>query len=177
MTGVRTQRLGELPRACSPTDGYPSRLSKIGSRERVPLGIDTAIPAAVRGGTAAGITRRRDHGADGDRTHDLRLAKPALSQLSYSPEGGGAEAASPKRARGQARRASRGRSSLPSHFRLPPGAGSRCSCLDAVLLWFGDFPYSFRPARDQARQPLPPKWAQVESNYRPHPYQGCALAN
>ncbi len=25
------------------------------------------------------------HGADGDRTHDLRLAKPALSQLSYSP--------------------------------------------------------------------------------------------
>ena len=24
-------------------------------------------------------------GADGDRTHDLRLAKPALSQLSYSP--------------------------------------------------------------------------------------------
>ena len=26
-------------------------------------------------------------GADGDRTHDLRLAKPALSQLSYSPTG------------------------------------------------------------------------------------------
>jgi hypothetical protein len=25
------------------------------------------------------------HGADGHRTHDLRLAKPALSQLSYSP--------------------------------------------------------------------------------------------
>jgi hypothetical protein len=24
-------------------------------------------------------------GADGDRTHDLRLAKPALSQLSYGP--------------------------------------------------------------------------------------------
>ena len=49
------------------------------------------------------------HGADGDRTHDLRLAKPALSQLSYSPS-------------------------------------------------------------DR-------EWAQVESNYRPHPYQGCALAN
>src|SRR5262249_1328139 len=27
----------------------------------------------------------RENGADGDRTHDLRLAKPALSQLSYSP--------------------------------------------------------------------------------------------
>ena len=26
------------------------------------------------------------HGADRDRTDDLRLAKPALSQLSYSPE-------------------------------------------------------------------------------------------
>ena len=25
------------------------------------------------------------NGADGDRTHGLRLAKPALSQLSYSP--------------------------------------------------------------------------------------------
>ena len=25
-------------------------------------------------------------GADGDRTHDLRLAKPALSQLSYGPQ-------------------------------------------------------------------------------------------
>ena len=33
--------------------------------------------------------RRRDlRGADRDRTDDLRLAKPALSQLSYSPEVG-----------------------------------------------------------------------------------------
>ena len=30
-------------------------------------------------------SRRFLDGADGDRTHDLRLAKPALSQLSYSP--------------------------------------------------------------------------------------------
>jgi hypothetical protein len=29
---------------------------------------------------------RPSHGADGDRTHDLRLAKPALSRLSYSPD-------------------------------------------------------------------------------------------
>jgi hypothetical protein len=27
----------------------------------------------------------KSHGADRDRTDDLRLAKPALSQLSYSP--------------------------------------------------------------------------------------------
>ena len=38
------------------------------------------------------LSRRRDRnttlrGADRDRTDDLRLAKPALSQLSYSPEG------------------------------------------------------------------------------------------
>ena len=46
-------------------------------------------PRSGSAGTAAGITRRRAYGADGDRTHDLRLAKPALSQLSYSPEGGG----------------------------------------------------------------------------------------
>jgi hypothetical protein len=31
-------------------------------------------------------TLRRTCGADRDRTDDLRLAKPALSQLSYSPE-------------------------------------------------------------------------------------------
>ena len=33
----------------------------------------TRTPATLRGGD------------DGDRTHDLRLAKPALSQLSYVP--------------------------------------------------------------------------------------------
>ena len=32
------------------------------------------------------VTRtRRNRGAERDRTDDLRLAKPALSQLSYSP--------------------------------------------------------------------------------------------
>ncbi len=34
---------------------------------------------------------------------------------------------------------------------------------------------------DDRLKPVPPKleswWAWVESNYRPHPYQGCALAN
>ena len=32
------------------------------------------------------ITEYEAGGADRDRTDDLRLAKPALSQLSYSPE-------------------------------------------------------------------------------------------
>jgi hypothetical protein len=32
------------------------------------------------------VTHRSHGGADRDRTDDLRLAKPALSQLSYSPE-------------------------------------------------------------------------------------------
>ena len=50
--------------------------------------IDIAIPAAIhRYRIAVGITLTSPDGADGDRTHDLRLAKPALSQLSYSPEG------------------------------------------------------------------------------------------
>ena len=55
-------------------------------------------------------------GADGNRTHDFRLAKPALSQLSYSPA-----------------------------------------------------------ATERPRAAL--RWAQVESNYRPYPYQGYALAS
>lgn len=29
--------------------------------------------------------RKKQNGQGGDRTHDLRLAKPPLSQLSYSP--------------------------------------------------------------------------------------------
>ena len=36
----------------------------------------------------ADSTGARCGGADRDRTDDLRLAKPALSQLSYSPGGG-----------------------------------------------------------------------------------------
>ena len=35
----------------------------------------------------------RIRGAERDRTDDLRLAKPALSQLSYSPVGGGGRVA------------------------------------------------------------------------------------
>ena len=35
--------------------------------------------------TVGGRPTAPDGGADRDRTDDLRLAKPALSQLSYSP--------------------------------------------------------------------------------------------
>ena len=62
--------------------------------------------------------QHEDGGARRDRTDDLLLAKQALSQLSYGPEG-------PK-----------------------PDERSRRE-------W----------------------WAWVDSNYRPHPYQGCALTN
>jgi hypothetical protein len=60
----------------------PFRLSKTGRAvltAREPLQCD---PRACRRHDRAS---QCDHGADGDRTHDLRLAKPALSQLSYSP--------------------------------------------------------------------------------------------
>ena len=47
------------------------------------------LPDTVRLWPAArlgpGRDRPHDSGADRDRTDDLRLAKPALSQLSYSP--------------------------------------------------------------------------------------------
>lgn len=58
----------------------------------------SAIGAAVSGGASSlwtldmneartDVLALRIHGGDdGDRTHDLRLAKPALSQLSYVPE-------------------------------------------------------------------------------------------
>src|SRR5207247_8158630 len=57
---------------------------------------------------------------------------------------------------GQAREASRGPSSLPSHVRLRPGAGP------VALVWMLSssglgFPYSFRRAGDQACYLSPPK--------------------
>ena len=66
------------------------RLSKTATR--------IADPACVGPGALEGHFRisfaalrrsktRGDGGADRDRTDDLRLAKPALSQLSYSPSG------------------------------------------------------------------------------------------
>ena len=52
-----------------------------------------------RGGSknlsAQGAEENRTGGADRDRTDDLRLAKPALSQLSYSPTLGSPERGGP----------------------------------------------------------------------------------
>src|SRR5262245_15704897 len=86
-------RLGELPRACSLLTDYPSRLSKT-ETGRCPAHIASSFEIARE----APFPHIPDHsllddGADGDRTHDLRLAKPALSQLSYSPVAPGAFAA------------------------------------------------------------------------------------
>ena len=115
------------------------------------------------------------HGADGDRTHDLRLAKPALSQLSYSPLWKG------NTERRESRRAGsnhlcEGGSSLPSSSgvaRAPvplPSSGY-------FLLRYGGLLYRLGPVSDQDLVNFLPEWAQVESNYRPYPYQGYALAN
>ena len=70
-------------------------------------------------------------GGERDRTVDLRLAKPALSQLSYTPVSDFG---------GQINR---------DQIHLTP---------DSCLL-------------------IPEWWAWVDSNYRPHAYQACALTN
>ena len=82
-------------------------------------------PRSGSAGTAAGITRRRAYGADGDRTHDLRLAKPALSQLSYSPEGHGGRTVG-----GQARSASVKRPKPTLSGPVPVTRRKGGSCLD-----------------------------------------------
>src|SRR5262245_51229045 len=63
---------GELPRACSHVRYTVTRL-------------DCQRPARRHGLRKGSCRGDRRTGADGGRTHDLRLAKPALSQLSYSP--------------------------------------------------------------------------------------------
>ena len=55
-----------------------------------PLGVYSIV--RERAGEVAALAAfecltRKSGGAERDRTDDLRLAKPALSQLSYSPEG------------------------------------------------------------------------------------------
>ena len=67
---------------------------------------------------------RPSHGADGDRTHDLRLAKPALSRLSYSPDSH-AQGASPRHcALEKAGRRARRATSGPSPRLLAPSRGT-----------------------------------------------------
>ncbi len=79
-------RLGELPRACSLTD-LPVQIVKdrrSESRRTHGSWISVRPPESPRSAGESEHPTLED-GADGDRTHDLRLAKPALSQLSYSP--------------------------------------------------------------------------------------------
>jgi hypothetical protein len=73
-------------------------------------------------------------GDDRDRTGNLRLAKPALSQLSYVP-----------------------------------GPCSSLVFREAYLVKR----ISKEPTEKQATK----EWARVDSDYRPHAYQACALTN
>src|SRR5262249_6535234 len=51
----------------------------------VPGGKTAEAPRWAGGKSNTRLPMRQFRGADRDRTDDLRLAKPALSQLSYSP--------------------------------------------------------------------------------------------
>ena len=108
-----------------------------------------------------GLERRSDlsfnyGGADRARTGDLLLAKQMLSQLSYSP--------SPMHL---------SPITLPASMFARPGAGP---------------PRSHPAKRGDAKRALgkwaaPQRrsagfwWVWEELNFRPHPYQGCALTN
>ena len=96
-------------------------------------------------------------GADGDRTHDLRLAKPALSRLSYSPETWDvAEAASPNGPEGRPQKPREAPRAYPLTFGFDPAPVPLLSsgCCPPLIL---GFPYSFRRAGDQACYLSPPK--------------------
>ena len=96
------------------------------------------------------------YGADGDRTHGLRLAKPALSQLSYSPD--------VESCRGSAERV--GRIEQPHrrlleptpHCRLCPRAGNASLfSLISPPLREGDT-YSFQSATNQVLAAVPSRF-------------------
>src|SRR5213083_659818 len=121
-------------------------------------------PRSGSAGTAAGITRRRAYGADGDRTHDLRLAKPALSRLSYSPEiWDVAEAASPNGPEGRPERPREAPRAYPLTFDFDPAPvpllSSGCC---PPLVWVSPIAFG-GPGIKRATCPHR-RWAQVESN-------------
>ena len=127
-------RLGELPRACS-LENLPVQIVKDRSRLRepsLPARQDRQRDPRCRSNrTASGIARHC--GADGDRTHDLRLAKPALSQLSYSPRwipGGRTW-----RRKGRVEWPGEGQSTLPSHARHRTRRERHDHCPDNTLLF------------------------------------------
>jgi hypothetical protein len=71
------------PRGLSPQTGA----SLVGADEPENLYIDDVPNESLQATTTLSLARNcAVGGADRDRTDDLRLAKPALSQLSYSPE-------------------------------------------------------------------------------------------
>lgn len=121
-------------------------------------------------------------GAERDRTADPLLAKQVLSQLSYSPNllsvhapkalhGGGASAPT---ALGLAKALR-----LPVRDRNEPG-----STTPTVNHQTGAELHADRSAARPERSGQRPRqrqdktwWARVDSNYRPHAYQACALTD
>jgi hypothetical protein len=87
-------------------------------------------------------------GGNGTRTHDPRLAKPMLYQLSYSPDLGGP---------------SRPPSSRHSRAEPPSPAARQ--------------PRDRRKSSIPVSGLLGPRWAWKDLNFRPHAYQACALTN
>ena len=122
-------------------------------------------PMAARlrpGGPSPGQTsfaakrRTKPGGADGVRTHDLLVANQALSQLSYGP-----------RVNAECRRQISLILACPGVVRRigrgPPGFAAEAAS-----------PGQSSSAANAANEAW---WAQVDSNHRPRPYQGRALAN
>jgi hypothetical protein len=108
-------------------------------------------PFRLRRGSLLSHSRAKTGGANRDRTGDLKLAKLALSQLSYGPAfaltGFGGQA---RHLAGLPSRSSRQRVRL-----RPSGFGGTASSRFASEGW----------------------WAWEELNFRPHAYQARALTN
>jgi hypothetical protein len=99
------------------------------------------------------FSKHRNGGAERDRTADPLLAKQVLSQLSYSPN-----PFSPKAANLDQR-------TQPQTTKQEQSSTSRRDGPSGAQ----------RQSRDSVRTKQ--WWARVDSNYRPHAYQACALTD
>jgi hypothetical protein len=133
--------------------------------------------------------RKANGGAERDRTADPLLAKQVLSQLSYSPNlsltARSALRAEPARARQTLgdgpralrkpkdfRAAQRERSKMVNDPQVHPDIAQQVQSTTRLVA---------RPVRSEAAKPRQRQdrtwWARVDSNYRPHAYQACALTD
>jgi hypothetical protein len=147
------------------SSAFAFRLARLACRAEAHGRFRPPSPFGLRRGSLRIASRAKAGGAGRDRTDDLKLAKLPLSQLSYGPILGRATGAPGWLAEPKLRLVS------PA-FALRASAGLPSRSSRKVSPAFALRATARQPSHRFASEGW---WARVDSNYRPHAYQACAL--